>query len=135
MRQRSKLCRDGDGQARIGGLQFVVHDPEDEEILCLVGMTKRGEPLLVNRDDFRCRRRVADWMRAVRIGRGSLRKSLFPRFSNDGIDRTYRTPAEHRIGLAEHASRKRRETDEAGWLIGVPMMVQVVPGRGEAWRV
>ena len=47
----SQLCRDelSDGTPE---LQFVVHDPADDNSLCLVGTTKRGEPLLVNRAVF-----------------------------------------------------------------------------------
>jgi len=54
---------------------------------------------------------------------------LFPRFSNAEAIRRYRTPA-HIESEAEQALRIR-ETNEAGWLIGVPMVVEVVPGSGD----
>jgi hypothetical protein len=62
-------------------------------------------------------------------GRGAY-EGLFPLFSNAEAIQRYRTPAN--IGSAEEQERRIRETNEAGWLIGVPMIVEVVPGGGES---
>ncbi len=109
------------------GPQFVVHDPADEKNLCLVGATKRGQPLLVNRTIFE-----ADLVLPIgcaRIGRNNAYDSLYPRFSDVDTVAKYQTPAER--DAITHRKRKRSEGDEAGWMIGVPMTVQVVPGPGE----
>jgi nickel-dependent lactate racemase len=108
--------------------QFVVHDPADENNLCLVGTMKRGEPLLVNKAMF-----DADLVLPIgcaRLGRIGSYESVFPRFSNAETLQRYRMQAKHDAIVKR--SGKRNEIDEAGWMIGVPMTVQVVPGRDEA---
>jgi nickel-dependent lactate racemase len=108
--------------------QFVVHDPADENNLCLVGTMKRGEPLLINKAMF-----DADLVLPIgcaRLGRTGSYESVFPRFSNAETLQRYRSPVQHDAIVKR--SGKRNEIDEAGWMIGVPMTVQVVPGRDEA---
>ncbi len=124
--QTRDLCRDAleNGEA---GPQVVVHDPHDQNNLCLVGMTKRGEPLLVNRAIFDAD--VVLPIGCARVGRENAYDSLFPQFSNAEALEKYRTPSQHEALTNRNA--KRNEVDEAGWMIGAPMTVQVVPGRGE----
>jgi nickel-dependent lactate racemase len=124
--QTSQLCRDelpGDAH----GPQFVVHDPDDENNVCLVGTTKRGMPLLVNRTIFDAD--VVLPIGCARLNSCSAYETLFPRFSNAEALDWYRTPAHH--GASRGRNGKMSEADEAGWLIGVPLVVQVVPGPGE----
>jgi nickel-dependent lactate racemase len=109
------------------GPQFVVHDPADENNLCLVGTLKRGEPLLINRAIF-----DADIVLPIGCARVNLQgayESVFPRFSSAETLAKYRTPSHH--DRAKERASTRKEIDEAGWRIGVLMTVQVVPGRGE----
>ena len=125
----SQLCRD-ELSAGKTELQFIVHDPADDNSLCLVGTTKRGEPLLVNRAIF-----DADLVLPIgcaRIGSESAYDTLFPRFSNAETLNEYRSPAQHETIAVRN--RKRNEVDEAGWMIGSPLTVQVVPGPGETVR-
>lgn len=116
-------------QAELGAfaadLKFVVHDPADENELCLVGTTKRGNPLLVNRTIFDAD--VVLPIGCARVNEHDAYESLFPRFSNAEMINRYRMPSFH-----EKASPNGRmnEADEAGWMIGVPMTVQVIPGSG-----
>ncbi len=117
-------CREALG-AIAADVKFVVHNPADENGLCLVGTTKRGEPLLINRTIF-----DADLVLPIgcaRVNEHDAYESLFPRFSNAETINRYRMPSHH-----ERASPHRRmnEADEAGWMIGVPMTVQVIPGSG-----
>lgn len=124
----NRQCRGACSTNDMNGVKFVVHDPDDGENLCLVGLSKRGAPLLINRVIF-----DADvvlpigcaWLK----GRGAY-ESLFPRFSNAEAIGRYRTPA--RIESVAEQALRIRETNEAGWLIGVPMVVEVVPGSGES---
>lgn len=106
-------------------VKFVVHNPADENDLCLVGTTKRGEPLLVNRTIFDAD--VVLPIGCARVNEHDAYESLFPRFSNAETINRYRMPSHH-----EKASPNGRmnEADEAGWMIGVPMTVQVIPGSG-----
>jgi nickel-dependent lactate racemase len=110
-----------DGQIAI---EFVVHNPDDENELCLVGVTKKHGPLVVNRTIF-----DADVVLPVgvaRSGDSSVYDSLFPRFSNSETIERFSTPASMNSETS-HADRVR-ETDEAGWLIGAPLVIEVVPG-------
>jgi nickel-dependent lactate racemase len=122
-----QACRDACAADEIDGIEFVVHDPDDEENLCFVGLTEKGQQLKVDRAVF-----DADLVLpigCVRLnGRGAY-ESLFPRFSSAETIGRYRTPA-HIESFADQEARVR-ETDEAGWLIGVPMAVEVVPSGGD----
>jgi nickel-dependent lactate racemase len=121
-------CREACAVEQANGVKFVVHDPDDEKNLCMVGMTKGGIPLVVNREIFEAD--VVLPIGCARLdGRGAY-ESLFPRFSNADSIARYRTPT-FLESDAEQAERKR-ETNQAGWLIGVPMVVEVVPGSGES---
>jgi hypothetical protein len=123
--QTGATCREACAESDVQLPQLVIHDPEDTDNLCLVGVTRRGEALLVNRTIF-----DADIVLPIGVARldaAGAYDSLFPRFSNaESIGR-------HRMPLAssESAAERVHEAQEAGWLIGVPMVVQVVPGAGE----
>jgi len=125
--ETSQLCREQ--FAAIGSQlpQFVVHDPTDRGNLCLAGTTKRREPLLVNRTIF-----DADVVLPVglaRLGMGSVYDSLFPRFSDVETQQRYRTPTN--LASAACVDEQVHETDEAGWLIGAPLVMQVIAGHSE----
>lgn len=106
-------------------LKFVVHNPADENELCLVGTTKRGEPLLVNRTIFDAD--VVLPIGCARVNEHDAYESLFPRFSNAETINRYRMPSFHEKA---NPNGRMNEADEAGWMIGVPMTVQVIPGSG-----
>jgi nickel-dependent lactate racemase len=108
--------------------QIVTHDPGDANNLCLVGQTKKHEPLLINRTIFDAD--VVLPIGCARLGSSSVYESLFPRFSNAETIERHRTPMTHRSTASE--KKETREIDEAGWLVGVPMVVQVVPGADES---
>lgn len=122
-----RRCREalpqGNGQAP----RFVLHDPDDTDNLCLVGLTKRRQPLLINRTIF-----DADIVLPIGCARlgGSAYDFLFPSFSNAEAIDEFRTPAN--VSTAAEAAKRVKESDEAGWLIGVMMTVQVVPGADES---
>jgi nickel-dependent lactate racemase len=122
-----RLCRDNLGAHGENGIAFVVHNPDDERELCLVGVTKKHGPLVINRTIFDAD--VVLPLGVARTGNSSVYDSLFPRFSNTETIERYRTPA----GLDSEAilAERARETDEAGWLIGAPLVIEVVPGENE----
>ncbi len=110
------------------GVRFVLHDPSDEKNLCMVGMTKGAVPLVVNREIFE-----ADLVLpigCVRVGKRSVFESVFPRFSSSAVIQRYRTPTN--IESAKERSEQRRETNQAGLLIGATLVLGIVPGNGEA---
>ena len=91
--------------------QFVVHDPDDEINLCLVGMTKRGMPLLVNRAIFDAD--VVLPIGCARVNSQGAYESLFPRFSNA---ETLASIARRRTTIEpkERASTRKEMTKRAG---------------------
>jgi nickel-dependent lactate racemase len=125
--EASELCR---AEFRRNGehtLQFVVHDPDDARDLCLVGVTKRNEPIVVNRTIFDAD--VVLPIGCARLHGHGVYDSLFPRFSSAEWVARFRTPPG--ADAAAWHEQRTRETDEAGWLIGVPMVMEVVPGVGD----
>lgn len=121
------------------GVVFEAHDPADDEALCFAGMTRREQPLMLNRRLF-----DADVLlpvsaeRPAEAGDGPF-DGVFPSFCDrETIDRVHRVRslATARARGGEHAAARRREADEAGWLFGAPLVVRVVPGAtGAAPRV
>lgn len=118
------------GNGSAGGLQFVVHDPEDEQDLCLVARTDKNSQLYVNRTLFEAD--VVLPIGCARLlgaaGTVSVYESLYPRFADAATISRQRTPSQYETAARQSAARHR--ADEAGWLLGVPMVIQVVPGEG-----
>jgi nickel-dependent lactate racemase len=121
-----RLCRQALPEDAAKRPQFVLHDPDDNDNLCLVGHTKSHEPLLVNRTIF-----DADIVLPIGCARpgGGVYDFLFPAFSNAAAIDEFRTPAN--LSSPTDAAKKAKEANEAGWLIGVMMTMQVVPGADE----
>jgi nickel-dependent lactate racemase len=125
--ETGRLCCADLAAHGLNGIAFVEHHPDDERELCLVGVTKKHGPLVINRTIF-----DADVVLPVgvaRSGESGVYDSLFPRFSNTETIERFRIPAGH-ISESSHADRVC-ETDEAGWLIGAPLVIEVVPGADE----
>ena len=121
-------CRAALDNGAAAAIHSVTHDPDDEANLCLVAVRKRREPLRVNRTIFDAD--VVLPIGCARLeGRGAY-DSLFPAFADaEAVDR-YRTPAGHDSAAAH--DDMVRETNEAGWLIGAPLVDHRRPGAGES---
>jgi hypothetical protein len=109
------------------------HDPDDEAALAMVAVASGGVPLRLNRT--LAESDVVLPVVAAHLdpaGNGAFAKfaGLFPEFSNrETLDRF--------SAIRSGASPKKRaeltaEIDEAGWLLGVGLMVDVVAGPGGA---
>ena len=123
----SRICRAELSQNGESGINFVVHDPDDEHELCLVGVTQKRGPLVVNRAIFDAD--VVLPIGCARLNDAGVYDSLFPRFSNaETVQRFHATSA---TTSDKSQVDRARETDEAGWLIGAPLVIEVVPGSGE----
>jgi len=120
----AQVCREEFASDVANPPRSVLHDPDDNDNLCLVGLTKRGRPLLVNRAIF-----DADVVLPIGCarphGRGVF-ENVYPRFSDADTIRRHRIPGNQES--AKERNARIRETNEAGWLIGVPMAIEVVPG-------
>lgn len=108
-------------------VRVVVHDPEDQQDLALVALNEKNERLLVNREIFE-----ADIVLPIGCARlagtagCSVYASLYPRLSDAETIGRLRTPSQ-RANVAR-LTKSQRKSDEAGWLLGVPLVMQVVPG-------
>jgi nickel-dependent lactate racemase len=125
--ETSQLCRGELSQQGETAVKFVVHDPDEERELCMVGLTKKHGPLVVNRAIFDAD--VVLPIGCARLDDAGVYDCLYPRFSNSETLQRFRTPL---TGNTQTSHRDRtRETDEAGWLIGAPLVIEVVPGSDE----
>lgn len=120
---RAEMDRNGTRQVNV-----IVHDADDEHDLCLVGVTARGQRLVINRTIFDAD--VVLPIGCARVQDEGLYDSLYPRFSDAASIARLRTAP----GAGDAASRtaRTREADEAGRLVAAPLVMQVVPGAGEA---
>ena len=125
--ETSQICRTELAKQGQSSVKFIVHDPDDEKELCLVGVTQRHGPLVVNRAIFDAD--VVLPIGCARLDDAGVYDSLFPRFSNTETIQRFRAPLAVNTETS-HAERVR-ETDEAGWLIGAPLVIEVVPGADE----
>ena len=114
-------------------VRLEVHDPNVESACAMVGVTAAGLPLRINRT-------VAEADIVLPISsilpnaHGELPTakfdSLLPGFSDTETQQRFQ-----RASLKQSEKKLAaiaREVDEAGWLLGVTMTVQVTPGIGES---
>lgn len=109
-------------------VRVVIHDPEDQQDLALLGLNEKNERLLVNRAIFE-----ADIVLPIGCARlagvvgSGVFDSLYPRLSDDETIGRMQTPTQR--STAGRLARLRSKADEAGWLLGVSLVMQVVPGK------
>lgn len=114
------------------GVKFELHDPDDEQSIAMVGVNSAKEPLRLNRTLAE-----ADFVLPVsaeRLPEGkqvdeSKFAGLFPAFSNR--ETAVRVRQESSSESPKTLKRSRAEVDEAGWLLGVQLIVSVVPGAND----
>jgi nickel-dependent lactate racemase len=112
------------------GVLTAVHDPNNADAIAMVGLTAKHEPLRLNRVIAE-----ADFVLPISTARTGRREGgpakfggLFPRFSNtETLDRFH---GRGKTATTPRYERRVAETDEAGWLLGIGMVVVVTPGRG-----
>ncbi|MEQ8846511.1 lactate racemase domain-containing protein [Botrimarina sp.] len=136
----SKPLAEALADAAAAGVRVEAHDPANEEALCFAGLAKGDRPLLVNRTLFE-----ADLVLPVSAEpttgdsggladtAGGAYDGLFPDFFDQStIDRfrKVRTVHDADLGGGRRLAARRAEADQAGWIIGAPFVVRVVPGPG-----
>ncbi len=113
-------------------LQFAhqVHDPADRGALGYVAASKTGDPIYINRTiheadlviTIGCLRLDAS------LGYHGAHAGMFPTFSDTSSQNLFRS-----LKATEPRERERLQqaAEEAGWLVGSPFTIQVVPGPGD----
>ena len=109
-------------------IQVELHDPHDTNNLAFLATSQEGRPLHINRTLF-----DADLVLPVSLLRvpGSLdylgpHGSLFPAFADATTQERFQAPSSTTSPV--HRKRRIEEVDEAGWLLGIQLILQLVPG-------
>ena len=111
-----------------------IHAPELSGKLALLGSSREGRPIYLNRT-------LLDADLVVPLGclrcEGSLGYhgqygGLYPTFSDEKTRQRFRKPRAGEGGR-NGSARQRAEIDEIGWLLGTQFTVQVLPGPRDEW--
>ena len=112
---------------------LATHDPTRREEMAYLAATEAGEPILINRAIH-----DADLVLPVGCLRGptaagyhGVHGPLFPTYSDVATLSRFRSP-KALDGHGRHKARLIAEVDNVGWLLGVMLTVQVVPGPGDS---
>ncbi|TWT99778.1 hypothetical protein Pla108_07210 [Botrimarina colliarenosi] len=120
------------------GVAIESHDPSGDDALCFAGLGKGDRTLLVNRTLFEAdvvlplSAEATTGDVAATDDAGGAYDGLFPDFfDRDTIDRfrKVRTVNDATLGDGRQSAR-RAEADQAGWLVGAPLVLRAVPGPG-----
>lgn len=111
-----------------GRVQLDTHDPHDRNRLCYLAAAADGNPIYLNRTLFEADQVISLGVTRLKdsLAYTGPASSMFAVFSDKHTAERYRAPR-----LIESAARRRKLqalADEAAWLLGVPFVVQVVPG-------
>ena len=108
------------------------HDPAEVDDCSYCGVTQSGLALRMNRKLCDADIVVPVGLTAVDLDLQQCDKyvGLFPHYCDQETIAHYRDCK--KADTAKHRQNRRRETDESGWLLGVGLTVQVVPGSGGA---
>lgn len=111
------------------GCLVVGHVATDDEVLCYLAAVD-DEPLLISRQLFE-----ADLVIPVGCARSPLVRdargpyeSVFPRFSDTLTQKCFAQA--DALDSPTASGIRRKKTDQAGWLLGAPLVMLVVPRRG-----
>ena len=107
--------------------QIVTHSFSEETEIALFGVSSEGLPLRLNR--VLC---DADLVLSIGVaseGREAAFNGIYPGFSDRETRDRLQAPCEED---QEQAQRRNAEIQEAGWMLGLGLVVQVVPGPEES---
>jgi nickel-dependent lactate racemase len=113
-------------------ISVARHDPRDRRGLAYLAASKDARPIYVNRLLFDADVIVPVVCLHPRAALGYLgfAGGLYPGFSDEDAQQRFRTP-DNVESEAAHRQR-RKEAEEAAWLLGVRFSCQIVPGVGES---
>lgn len=121
------------------GVTIEVHDPMGDDDLCFAGLAKGDRPLLVNRTVFEAdvvlpvSAEATTGEVAATDEAGGAYDGLFPDFFDaHTIERfrKVRTVNDATLGSGARQTARRAEADQAGWIVGAPLVLRAVPGPG-----
>ena len=114
-----------------GQVALVEHDPDDQEELSYLATSSANRAVYINRTlhDAELILPVGCFRLESAVGFRGIHAGLFPTFSDRKTLERFRAPSglESPVGQKE----RRKEVDEVGWLLGIAMTIQVIPGVGD----
>ena len=113
-------------------MSLLTHEPARRGELAYLASTEAGEPILLNRaiTDADLVLPIGCFRSGSAAGCYGVHSAVFPTFSDERTLRRFRSPA----ALDSRGRPKRKPgevVDEVGWLLGVSLTVQVIPGPGD----
>ena len=112
-------------------VRVVEHDPQNQADLSYLAASKENRPIYIHRQLF-----DADLVLPIGclrprrvLGRLGVHGGLFPTFSDVKTRERFQTADSARLSVQK--KRRREEAEEAAWLLGIQVVLQVVPGSGD----
>ncbi len=113
-------------------IEMSVHDPSDPSKLSYLAASKEGKPIYFNKTicDADVVLPVSTLRLEQALGYHGIHSGLFPAFSDEVTLQRFRAPGTR--DWTAHQRRRREEVEEAAWLLGVQLTIQVTPGPGDS---
>lgn len=113
-------------------ITVTIHDPGRRDSMAYLSASESGEPIVLNRAiiDADVVLPVGCMNRRKEAGRFGIHDTVFPTFSDQKTLERFRSPQ----ALDPRGAGKRKlveEVEQVGWLLGVTLTLQVVPGPGD----
>ena len=128
--EESSDILDGVPRALRSQLEVTVHDPSNPDSLSYLAASKEGKPIYFNKQicDADLVLPVGTLRLADGLGYFGVHSGLFPTFSDEVTQRRFRAPLTS--DWTAHQRRRLAEVEEAAWLLGIQLTIQVVPSAG-----
>ncbi len=113
-------------------ISVVTHHPARRAELAYLASTETGDPIFLNRamTDADVVLPVGCFRDRSAAGHWGIHSAVFPTFSDQRTIERFRSPAS--LDDRGHPKRKPGQmVDEVGWLLGVTLTMQVIPGPGD----
>ncbi len=120
LRKLPNACRDR--------IQVLTHDPADRGCLSYLAVSNDDKPIYINR--ALCDADVVLPIGALRapgaLGYLGVHQSWFPAFADLETQQRFLKPQSSLSG--KHRRRRQHECEEAAWLLGIQLILQLIPG-------
>lgn len=113
-------------------IAVAVHDPSRRDSMAYLSASESGEPIVLNRAiiDADVVLPIGSMNRRKEASRFGIHDTVFPTFSDQKTLERFRSPqALDPRGAGKH--KLVEEVAQVGWLLGVTLTLQVVPGPGD----
>jgi nickel-dependent lactate racemase len=113
-------------------IRVVAHDPQSSSEMSYLAASKENRPIYIHRQLF-----DADLVLPISclrprhtLARLGVHGGLFPTFSDTKTRERFQTADSARVSVQR--KRRREEAEEAAWLLGIQIVLQLVPGNGDS---